>query len=227
MALLSNDDVERWAGDAADNRLLDKFFAPAFEAFQKLTCDAYTQQTVGEFTGIVGADGLTVHLPYWSSEITSVTTLDNKTLTYTFTPNVGDVTADDITSIRYAKTLTLDAEHDTGTVLKVSGTYGFDNIPDSIKQPLVVIMLAYQNRSSGDDYVTSKSIEDVNVSISDHSKESPLALPLSVYQAQIDKWSLCPTIYGSGLLAYPRKRMELPYWITDADLQKRDSYGAR
>lgn len=228
MVFITVDDITDIDATVDAEKIIKRFYAPAYRLLNQLTCNAITPQNTGLFTGIVADDGVTVRLPYWVTAITSVESMDGTALKCTFTPTHTDPMADgDVTA--YGNTITLADPMADGDVITIIGIYGFDTLPSELTSLLAYLTVGYSQHINGDNDVTSKSIEDVSVTTADHSTDSPARLATDVYNAAIDYWSLCPTAYdGVGTLAMPRQHHELPYWLTDAEILGGNyAYGSR
>ena len=211
MAFFTSDDINQLTGDDTGAELFDAWFQTGMALLNSLTCNAIILEATGTNLGIVQDNGTTVLLSAWFSKITAVSDNLGNPLEYTFTPTVGDVPTDDTTLPVYGKTLELKDSQPVGTVVNVTGTYGFQTLPDSLKTTLSMLIIGYNDMQTGDSRITHKQIDDVDVTLSD-STQTTLQMAQQLQQPIIDKWSLCQgDSYGD--LAYPEKLPNPPYWI--------------
>lgn len=194
-----------------------KWLPTILPALQKLLCGAMVAQSTGEQSAIVGEDGHTVDLGAWYSSIARVTVNDNPAA-FTFNPTAGDMdyTTGQVEQM-YGNTLTLDTKLETGTVVTVAGTYGFDTLPASMQSVLSGMASAMQRHADETDIITSKSIEDVSVSYQRNTATDTLTQAIQPYLSVINMWSLCDKPLGVGGIAMPNTLPVLPYWIGDGD----------
>lgn len=166
--------------------------------------------------GIVGENGMSVTLPLWASSVTRVE-YDGSELSFTFVPNVGDFQINE-TPVSYAATLMIQDDCLTpGAIVTVTGEFGFATMPSSLLPVLGYIMKAFYDYSTGANRVTSKSIEDVSVSM--NSEENPLTQLATVYAGTLKKWSLCAAYRTpNGTIATDPALPDKPWWVTDDDL---------
>lgn len=211
-------DLSPWLKDST---LFDLYSQEALSELGKLLCFNPLDHGSGkEFYGIVSGDYVTVQLPYWVASVSEVM-LNSLPLAFSFQPTTGDAQTGDSTPKEYGRYLTLSSPQREGTVVVVTGDYGFVELPDSLKALLAAIINGIDQRLSGTDYVKSKSIEDVSETRADIVSEStPLELIGQVYSATISKWSLCGSEITSGLgrLSFPHKLFNPPWWLTPADI---------
>lgn len=216
--LITADDIKTLTGRIDGDALISQRFTAAINALNQLLCNAIMPQTTGSVSGIVGADGRLVDVSAWFSEITSVDTPDGRSVGYSFVPPVCDLTVSGTYGERYGRQLTLDSELSTGTVVTVSGTYGFTVLPDSLKTLLAATLGAFADHADKTDAVQSKSVEDVSVSYVAPDVSKILDSVLTVQQANADKWSLCGDKYRMGELSFPKTLPNPPYWVSGAEL---------
>ena len=204
--------IENIGGDNAR-----KWLPTILPALQKLLCGAMVSQATGVNPAIVSEDGRTIVLPSWYSRITGVTVNDTP-LTYTFNPTVGDM---DYTTGQvehaYANTLTLEHNVEPGLVVIVTGTYGFETLPDSLQAVVSGMVSAMQRHANESDLITSKSIEDVSVSYQRDTSTDTLTKAIQPYLNVINMWSMCDKPLGVGCIATPQTLPVVPYWIGDGD----------
>lgn len=196
--------------------LIDKYITRAILKLNELTCNALAPFQDGTVTGIVAGDGMTLNLPAWFTSVDSVSTQEGEELSedmWSFTPTTQEIGPDGLTGSRYGKTILLKTEYNTGDTLSVEGSYGFDYLPVAIQNAIIALMGAYDSRESGNDYIKSKSIEDVHVSADVPTDKDPTAMILETQQSVVDYWSLCPDKNNLGSLAYPRKKCRPPYFL--------------
>lgn len=214
MAWLTADDLKTRFGDSIGD--IERYYPVAFAKLNALTCNAINIESNADATGVVGGDGVTVRLPDWYTSVSKVTTSDGKTINpdmWTFTATTSDdtISADDET--KYGNTLMLADERNTGEMLTVSGHHGFATLPMELKNVIMSLMAAYQNRADGTDRIKSKSIEDVSVSQDSQSAQTPESIAMETGQPLVDKWSLCTDKYYLGELGYPSKKWNPPYYV--------------
>lgn len=200
-------DVAAWVSEQD----YEKYSAQALELVEKALCydPTMTSQSV---TGIVEADGMTVSLGLWASEITEVEYCCAP-LDYEFTPTVAS------DSKTYGHVFRITNEVLTpGEALIVKGSFGFDPIPTSVYALIGLAINATAGHASGEANVSSKSIEDVSVSYASPN-QSIDGLLNSTYPGTLAKWSLCGAYRNPlGRLAMPRPHHDYPWWVTDADM---------
>lgn len=169
-------------------------------------------------TGIVNDDGKHVTLPAWYSEVTSIQSTYGHSLEYTI-----DYTKPDghTPETKYANTLTLTTPYLPGMAVTITGTHGFNRLPKPLSGILTAIIQADQSMADQTDRVTSKSIEDVNVTYAT-STQTTLEHALTPYRALLDQWSLCHATNSGGLLSMPTPHHDLPWWMNEQDLGGND-----
>lgn len=194
-----------------------KWLPTILPALQKLLCGAMVAQSTNEKPAIVGEDGHTVDLGAWYKAVAFVN-INGKMVSYTFTPTVGDMdyTTGQVEQM-YGNTLTLETKAETGTVVTVAGTYGFDTLPASLQAVLSGMVSAMQRHADETDIITSKSIEDVSVSYQRNTATDTLTQAIQPYLSVINMWSLCGKPLGVGGIATPNTLPVVPYWIGDGD----------
>lgn len=194
-----------------------KWLPTILPALQKLLCGAMVAQTTGVTPAIVGEDGQTIVLAAWYSSITKVMVNDNP-VAFTFNPTVGDMdyTTGQVEQM-YGNTLTLENKVEPGTLVTIAGTYGFGTIPDSLQAVLSGMVSAMQRHADESDIITSKSIEDVNVSYQRDTATDTFTQAIQPYLTVINMWSLCEKPLGVGGIATPNTLPVVPYWIGDGD----------
>ena len=195
-----------------------KWLPTILPALQKLLCGAMVAQSTNEKPATVGEDGHTVDLGAWYKAVAFVNINGKKVFEFTFTPTTGDMdyTTGQVEQM-YGNTLTLDTKIEPGTVVTVSGTYGFDTIPDSLQAVLSGMVSAMQRHADETDIITSKSIEDVSVSYQRDTATDTLTQAIQPYLSVINMWSLCDKPLGVGGIATPNTLPVVPYWIGDGD----------
>lgn len=194
-----------------------KWLTAVLPALQKLLCGAMVSQATGVNPAIVSEDGRTIVLAAWYSSITRVTVNDNP-VAFTFNPTVGDMdyTTGQVEQM-YGNTLTIETKIEPGTVVTVAGTYGFDTLPASLQAVLSGMVSAMQRHADETDIITSKSIEDVNVSYQRNTSTDTLTQAIQPYLTVINMWSLCEKPLGVGDIATPNTLPVVPYWVGDGD----------
>lgn len=218
MDWITTSDVDNYfQGQSINSQsLLDKYFSTALLKLNQLTCNALVPFHDGTVTGIVAGDGVTVNLPAWFTDVYSVSTQDGEELSedmWSFNRNTQEIGPNGPTGSQYGKTIMLKTEYNTGDTLSVGGSYGFDSLPVAIRNAIIALMGAYSSRESGDDYVKSKSIEDVHVSADVPTDKDPTTMILETQQSVVEYWSLCPDKNNLGSLAYPKKKCRPPYFL--------------
>lgn len=195
-----------------------KWLPTILPALQKLLCGAMVAQSTGEQSAIVGEDGHTVDLGAWYKAVAFVRINGTTVFAFTFNPTTGDMdyTTGQVEQM-YGNTLTLDTKIEPGTVVTVTGTYGFDTLPASLQAVLSGMASAMQRHADETDIITSKSIEDVSVSYQRNTATDTLTQAIQPYLSVINMWSLCEKPLGVGGIATPNTLPVVPYWIGDGD----------
>lgn len=175
-------------------------------------------QSTDPITCPVSDDGQHVHLPSWYSEVTSVQSTYGNNLDHTI-----DYTQSDgwTPETKYAKTLTLTTPYLPGMPVTITGTHGFARLPKPLSGILTSIIQADQSMMDQTDRVTSKSIEDVNVTYAT-STQTTLEHALTPYKALLGQWSLCHAANTGGILSMPTPHHDLPWWMNEQDLGSND-----
>lgn len=194
-----------------------KWLPTILPALQKLLCGAMVAQSTNEKPATVGEDGHTVDLGAWYKAVAFVN-INSKIVSYTFTPTTGDMdyTTGQVEQM-YGNMLTLETKAQPGTVVTVTGTYGFDTLPASLQAVLSGMVSAMQRHADETDIITSKSIEDVSVSYQRNTSTDTLTQAIQPYLSVINMWSLCGKPLGVGGIATPNTLPVVPYWIGDGD----------
>lgn len=194
-----------------------KWLPTILPALQKLLCGAMVAQSTNEKPATVGEDGHTVDLGAWYKAVAFVN-INSKIVSYTFTPTTGDMdyTTGQVEQM-YGNTLTLETKAQPGTVVTVTGTYGFDTLPASLQAVLSGMVSAMQRHADETDIITSKSIEDVSVSYQRNTATDTLTQAIQPYLTVINMWSLCKKPLGVGGIATSNTLPVVPYWIGDGD----------
>lgn len=195
-----------------------KWLPTILPALQKLLCGAMVAQSTGEQSAIVGEDGHTVDLGAWYKAVAFVRINGTTVSAFTFNPTVGDMDYETgQVEQMYGNTLTLDTKVEPGTVVTVTGAYGFDTLPASLQSVLSGMASAMQRHADESDIITSKSIEDVSVSYQRDTATDTLTQAIQPYLSVINMWSLCDKPLGVGGIATPNTLPVVPYWIGDGD----------
>lgn len=165
-------------------------------------------------TCIVSDDGKHVPLPSWYSKISNVQSTYGNNLEYTI-----DYTQSDgwTPETNYANVLTLTTPYLPGMPVTITGTHGFNRLPKPLTGVLTAIIQADQSISDQTDRITSKRIEDVNVTYAT-STQTTLEHTLTPYLALLNQWTLCHTTNSGGLLSMPTPHHDLPWWMNEQDL---------
>lgn len=194
-----------------------KWLPTILPALQELLCGAMVAQSTNEKPATVGEDGHTVDLGAWYKAVAFVN-INSKMVSYTFTPTTGDMdyTTGQVEQM-YGNTLTLETKAQPGTVVTVTGTYGFDTLPASLQAVLSGMVSAMQRHADETDIITSKSIEDVSVSYQRNTATDTLTQAIQPYLTVINMWSLCEKPLSVGGIATPNTLPVVPYWIGDGD----------
>lgn len=216
--LMTADEVNAFLDRDDGDKLLDKYFSEAVQSVNAMTCGALTPETTGSVSCSVADDGLTVKLPKWFSQVSSVSDSSGRQLEFTFTPSVYDISPHDGEDPKYGNELRLKTKAENEAIMTVSGIYGFNAIPSTLKHLIAGLMGAYDGRQSGEDAIKSKSIEDVSVTSDTKTGQTPEQVVMDSQSGTVDKWSLCDDKYRLGTLAYPDKRPSYPYYVNPADL---------
>lgn len=190
-----------------------QFASIAADALSQYLC--YDLQATSEVVdGIVAANGMTVYLPLWASEINSVE-YEGDIIGFTFVPSTGDYVTDE-TPLNYGNVLTLEDCLMPGTVVTVKGSFGFKTLPQSVATMLAYLITAFAGIQSGDNRISSKSIEDVSVSYRD--TDAMTQFP-TLYATTLSKWSLCEAYRSpNGMIGTDSRLQDKPWWVTDDDL---------
>lgn len=165
-------------------------------------------------TGIVSDDGQHVHLPSWYSEVTGIQATNGRDLDFSV-----DYARTDgwDPETKYTNTITLTTPYLPGMPVTITGTHGFHRLPKPLTGILTAIIQADQSMMDQTDRITSKSIEDVNVTYAT-STQTTLEHALTPYLALLNQWSLCHTTNSGGLLSMPTPHHDLPWWMNEQDL---------
>lgn len=183
-----------------------------------MLCMSTLDETTDTLTCLVSDDGRHVHLPSWYSEVTNVESTYGHSLEHTI-----DYTRSDgwDPETKYAKTLTLTTPYLPGIPVTITGTHGFPRLPKPLTGVLTAIIQADQSIADQSDRITSKSIEDVNVTYTT-TTQTTLEHALTPYLALLNQWSLCHTANSGGLLSMPTPHHDLPWWMNEQDLGGND-----
>lgn len=179
-----------------------------------MLCMPDLSQSTTDMTGIVSDDGKHVPLPSWYSEITAVKSTYDTSLEYTI-----DYTRSDggNPETKYANTLNLTTPYLPGMPVTITGTHGFNRLPTPLSGVLTAIIQADQTIADQTDLITSKKIEDVNVTYATRT-QTTLERALTPYTALINQWTLCHATNTGGMLSMPTPHHDLPWWINAQDL---------
>nr|UVX91638.1 MAG: Protein of unknown function (DUF3199) [Bacteriophage sp.] len=184
-----------------------------------MLCMSDLAQSTADMTGIVSDDGKHVTLPAWYSNVTSVKSTYDTSLDYT----IEYTKSDGLTlETKYANTLTLTTPYLPGMAVTITGTHGFNRLPQPLTAILTAIIQADQAMTDRSDSITSKKIEDVSVTYAT-STQTTLEHALTPYKALLDTWRLCPANPDSGgHLSMPTPHYDLPWWMNTQDYQGGD-----
>lgn len=183
-----------------------------------MLCMNPLDQSTDTITCLVSDDGKHVSLPSWYSEVTNVQSTYGHNLDYAI-----DYTQSDgwTPETKYAKTLTLTTPYLPGMPVTITGTHGFNRLPKPLSGILTAIIQADQTTVDQTDRITSKKIEDVNVSYAT-STQTTLEHALTPYFALLNQWNLCHTANTGGILSMPTPHHDLPWWMNEQDLGASD-----
>lgn len=205
-----------------DDTIRDRIGEPAYDTWKdaalcdlsNVLCMSQLDETTDTQTGIVGNDGKHVLLPSWYSNVTEVKSTYDTSLEYT----IEYAKSDGLTpETKYAKTLTLTTPYLPGMAVTVTGTHGFARLPKPLANILTAIIQADQSMTDRTDSITSKRIEDVNVSYATNS-QTTLEHAITPYKALLSSWRLCPiNPDAGGLISMPTPHHALPWWINTQD----------
>lgn len=209
-----------------DNTVRDKVGATVYDTWKdaaladltNMLCMSPIDATTDTMTCLVSDNGRHVHLPAWYSTVTSVQSAYNHNLDYTI-----DYTRSDgwTPETKYANFLTLTTPYLPGMPVTITGTHGFTRLPKPLNGILTAIIQADQTTVDQTDRITSKSIEDVNVTYT-ASTQTALEHALTPYLALLDQWSLCHATNTGGILSMPTPHHDLPWWMNEQDLGAAD-----
>lgn len=213
-----------------DNTIRDKVGETTYDTWKdaaladlaNMLCMSLDQSTE-DMTGIVSDDGKHVILPAWYSNVTGVETTYDTNLEYT----IEYTRTDGLTpETKYANSMTLTTAYLPGMPVTITGTHGFNRLPKPLTTILTAIIQADQATVDRTDSITSKRIEDVNVSYAT-STQTTLEHALTPYKSLLDTWRLCPPNPDTGgILDMPTPHHDLPWWINTQDYQGGDyTYG--
>lgn len=189
-----------------------------------MICMDSLDQSTTDLTGIVSDDGRHVLLPSWYSNVTSVkstydTSLDY-TIEYTKTDGLDPET-------KYTNSLTLATPYLPGMAVTITGTHGFNRLPAPLSNVFTAIIQADQSMTDRTDSITSKRIEDVNVTYAT-STQTTIEHALTPYKTLLSTWKLCPTNPDTGgSLSMPTHHHDIPWWLNTQDYLGGDyAYGS-
>lgn len=208
--MIIDDSIRAKVGDTA----YDTWKDAALSTLSDLICMSDFEQSITDKTGIVSEDGKHVYLPSWYSEILSVKTTDDTTVSYKVTYDKNDGLSP---STSYTKTIDLTSEYPAGTEIIINGRHGFKKLPAQLANILTAIIQADQSMADRSDSITSKKIEDVSVSYAT-STQTTLERAITPYKALISSWSLCLIQSDTGgILDMPTPHHDLPWWFNTQD----------
>lgn len=180
-----------------------------------MLCMDTLDQTTDTMTGIVSDDGKHVTLPSWYSTVTNVESSYGTSLDYTidYTKSNGRTP-----ETKYARTLTLTTPYLPYMPVTITGTHGFAELPAPLTNVLTAIIQADQTIADQTDLITSKKIEDVNVTYAT-STQTTLERALTPYRTLLNQWRICNTgLDSGGTLSMPTPHYDLPWWTNEQDL---------
>nr|UVX39235.1 MAG: protein of unknown function (DUF3199) [Bacteriophage sp.] len=215
--MIIDDTIRTQVGDTVYNTWKDAALAD----LATMLCMDDLPQSTADMTGIVSDDGKHILLPAWYSEVTGVKSTYDTSLEYTIEYTKPDGLDPET---KYANTLTLATPYLPGMAVTITGTHGFNRLPNPLTGILTAIIQADQSIADQTDRITSKSIEDVNVTYAT-STQTALEHAITPYLALLNQWSLCHTNAG-GTLSMPIPHHDLPWWFNTQDYLGGDySYG--
>lgn len=210
--MIIDDSIRNQAGDTAYTTWKDAALAD----LANMLCINELSQSTTDMTGIVNDDGTHVTLPAWYSNVTSVKTTHDTNLEYTIEYTKPDGLTPET---KYANNLTLATPYPPGTAVTITGTHGFPQLPKPLTGILTAIIQADQSIADRTDSITSKRIEDVNVTYATNT-QTTLEHALTPYKALLNTWKLCPDNPDTGgTLSMPTPHHDLPWWINTQDHQ--------
>lgn len=209
--MIIDDTIRDKVGDTA----YDTWKDAALATLSDILCMSDFEQLTTNMTGVVGDDGIHIHLPSWYSEIWSVTPIDGSLIDF----NVIYSQDDGLTpATKYSNTVTLARPCPAGTKFLINGRHGFVKLPAPLTGILAAIIQTDQSIADQTDRITSKKIEDVSVTYATVT-QTTLEHALTPYKALIDSWSLCPIRPDTGgILSLPTPHHDLPWWMNEQDL---------
>lgn len=190
---------------------------PALADLANMLCMSLDQSNE-PLTGIVSDDGKHVLLPSWYSEVTGLQATNGRDLDF----SVAYTRTDGWTpETKYTNTITLTTPYLPGMPVTITGTHGFNRLPEPLSGILTTIIQADQSMAAQTDRITSKKIEDVSVTYAT-TTQTTLEQALTPYLALINQWSLCHATNSGGLLSMPTPHHDLPWWMNEQDLGDND-----
>lgn len=207
-------DVDTSVIDQVGEAVYARWKDAALADLANIICQKTLSQLTDDYVGIIVGDGRHVALLAWYSEVTNVQTTDGVKLDFHVNYDMGDGWTPET---KYTNCITITERLTAGTAITVTGTHGFAKLPAPLSSVLAAIIEADQNVLDQTDIITSKSIEDVNVSYSTVN-ETAMERALTPYRSLISQWSLCHNDGDSGgILSMPRKHHNLPWWLNAQD----------
>lgn len=203
--------------------IYDTWKDAALADLASILCMSQLSQSTTNLTGFVSDDGKHVILPSWYATVTDVKSTYGNSLEYAIEYSQSDELTPET---KYAKTLTLATPYLPGMALDITGVHGFAKLPKPLTGILTAIIQADQSMADRTDSITSKRIEDVNVTYA-NTTQTTLERALTPYKALLDTWKLCPSTPDTGgLLSMPTPHPNLPWWENTQDYTGSDySYG--
>ena len=208
--MIIDDSIRNQVGDTTYNTWKDAALAD----LANMLCMNLDQSTE-DMTGIVSDDGKHVHLPAWYSHVTDVKSTYDTSLEYTIEYTKPDGLEPET---KYTNTLTLTTPYLPGMAVTITGTHGFEHLPKPLTHILTAIIQADQSIADRSDNITSKRIEDVNVTYA-NTPQPTLEHALTPYNTPHTTWKPRPTTPDTGgPLSMPTPHHDLPWWINEQDL---------
>lgn len=207
-------DIDASVIDQVGETIYARWKDAALADLANIICQKTLFPITDDYVGIVVGDGRLIALLAWYSDVTNVQTTDGVKLDFHVNYDMSDGWTPET---KYANCLTIAQRLNVGTAITVTGTHGFAKLPAPLSSVLAAVIEADQNVLDQTDLITSKSIEDVNVSYATIT-ETAMERALTPYQSLISQWSLCRNGGDSGgIISMPRKHCNLPWWLNPQD----------
>lgn len=208
--MIIDDTIRTQVGETAYTTWKDAAIAD----LANMLCMSALDETTDTSTCLVSDDGRHVQFPTWYSEVTDVRSTYGNSLEYTINYTRSDGWDPET---KYANIITLNTPYLPGMPVTVTGIHGFNRLPKPLTGILTAIIQADQSMADQTDRITSKSIEDVNVTYAT-STQTTLEHELTPYLSLLNQWSLCHMTATGGILSMPTPNRNLPWWMNEQDL---------